>query len=63
MAWRKIVKTKKNTVPQCVKEKISAVRKARIAAGMCNDQRFHERCVRKDRRQIRDRDLKRDMCG
>ncbi|MCX6715133.1 MAG: hypothetical protein NTX72_04940 [Candidatus Uhrbacteria bacterium] len=43
-----------------MKDTIAAVRKARIAAGMNNDQRFHEKRVDKDRMKIRDGILKRD---
>lgn len=51
---------KKRNTPQVVKDTIAAVRRARIAAGMNNDQRFHEKRVNKDRIKIRDGISKRE---
>jgi hypothetical protein len=53
-------KNKKRNVPTEIKRTIAAVRKARIEAGMNNDQRFHERRVEKDRGKIRESIAKRD---
>jgi hypothetical protein len=53
-------KNKKRNVPTEIKCTIAAVRKARIEAGMCNDQRFHERRVEKDRTKMRNDIAKRE---
>jgi hypothetical protein len=52
----------KRNVPTEIKRTIATVRNARIAAGMNNDQRFHERRVEKDRGKIRDNITKRETC-